>query len=58
MLYSGYFCDKCGMDIEYRRETKNWLPTKSYLINYARKAGWSVGKNILCPKCRKGGGAQ
>lgn len=44
MFYSGYFCDKCGTAIEYRRENKEWLPSKVYLVEYARKAGWSVGK--------------
>ena len=53
MFYSGYSCDKCGKAIEYRREPKEWLPSKVYLVEYARKNGWSVGKKVLCPDCRK-----
>lgn len=53
MFYSGYSCDKCGKAIEYRREPKEWLPSKIYLVEYARQNGWSVGKKVLCPECRK-----
>ncbi|MEY8517218.1 hypothetical protein AALC25_09870 [Lachnospiraceae bacterium 29-84] len=53
MFYSGYSCDKCGKAIEYRREPKEWLPSKVYLVEYARQAGWSVGKKVLCPDCKK-----
>lgn len=47
ILYSGYYCDRCGKAIEYRREAKEWLPSKTYLTGYARQAGWSVGKKVL-----------
>lgn len=52
MFYSGYFCDKCGDAIEYKRATNAWLPSKTHLVAFAREEGWSVGKRVLCPKCR------
>lgn len=55
MLYSGYLCDKCGVVEEYRRTSEEYLPKKSSLIVFARRNGWSVGKQVLCPKCRKRG---
>lgn len=56
MFFSGYFCDKCGKAVEYRRQNNEWLPSKTHLVAYARNAGWSIGKEILCPECRKFGG--
>lgn len=53
MFYTGYYCDKCGIAIEYRREIKSWLPSKTYLVEWARNKGWSIGKRVLCPNCRK-----
>ena len=45
-------CDECS-EIEtsshgdnncwYRKSVENWL----------RKSGWSIGKKVLCPNCRK-----
>lgn len=52
MLYSGYYCDKCGHAIEYKRSVHEWLPSKTYLVSWARKDGWSIGKQVLCPACR------
>lgn len=52
MFYSGYYCDKCGTAIEYKRAKNEWLPNKTYLIIWAREKGWTVGKRILCPNCR------
>lgn len=52
MLYSGYYCDKCGTAFEYKANNNEWLPNKTYLVVRARENGWSVGKRILCPKCR------
>lgn len=54
MFFSGYFCDKCGTAIEYRRTSDKWLPSKTHLIAWARKDGWSIGKSVLCPRCRNG----
>ena len=53
MLYSGYCCDKCGKAIEYQRKTNEWIPSKTHLVRFARKEGWSIGKNVLCQDCRK-----
>ena len=52
-LYSGYFCDVCGIAIEYKRSPSEWLPSKTYIVKWARKDGWSIGKKVLCPECRK-----
>lgn len=52
-LYSGYCCDKCGAAAEYRRSANEWLPSKTYIITWARKSGWSVGKSVLCPECKR-----
>lgn len=58
MLYSGYSCDICGTAIEYRRTTDKWLPNKTALIRFARKDGWSIGKQVKCPDCKKRRGAK
>lgn len=54
MLISGYYCDECGDQITYEKTSKEWLPSKMQLIRFARKRGWTVGKYILCPDCRRG----
>lgn len=53
MIYSGYDCDNCKIAIECRKSPDERIPTKTYLVWHARKNGWSVGKRILCPACRK-----
>lgn len=53
MFHSGYFCDKCGLTIDYKRKNNEWLPGKTHLIAWARRDGWSIGKVVLCPRCRK-----
>lgn len=49
-----FFCDKCGdgYTIEYES-----IPSlhKYVIINRIRKTGFTVGKRILCPKCKRGG---
>lgn len=52
MLYNGYFCDKCGIAVEYKQPVNKWLPSKTDLIHFAREDGWSIGKRVLCPDCR------
>lgn len=54
MLYTGYCCDNCETAVEYRRKSNEWLPSKTYIVKWARKNGWSIGKKVLCPDCRKG----
>ena len=53
MIYSGYSCDNCGVAGEYNKSIDEWLPSKKWLIKFARENGWSVGKQILCPRCKK-----
>ena len=53
MIYSGYLCDKCGRATEYQRTSDKWLPGKTTLIRFARQDGWSIGKQVLCPSCKK-----
>lgn len=53
MLYSGFYCDECGTDMRVRSDSDEYLPSKMHLIRSARAEGWSVGKKILCPDCRK-----
>lgn len=52
MIYSGYFCDKCGNSVVFSKTTDEWIPSKTHLVRIARKNGWSIGKRVLCPKCR------
>lgn len=53
-LYSGYVCDKCGNSVSYGTAgIPEFLPGKSSLIALARRDGWTVGKRVLCPSCRK-----
>lgn len=53
MLTSGCYCDKCGNGFSYDRNVGQWLPGKTTIIRWARKDGWSIGKQTLCPTCRK-----
>ncbi|MDE5909840.1 MAG: hypothetical protein K2H52_14015 [Lachnospiraceae bacterium] len=55
MLYSGIYCDECSADMRARSDANEYLPSKTHLIRAARTKGWSVGKRILCPGCRKRG---
>jgi len=47
-LYSGISCDKCGY-------AKEWFSIigGTHLKRWMREEGWSIGKQILCPNCRK-----
>ena len=53
MIFSGYKCDKCGKERLYYGNMDEMMESKTRLIWHARKNGWSVGKKILCPECRK-----
>lgn len=53
MLYVGCQCDECHYVLEYKRLVREWLPSKNYLIRFAKDNGWSIGEQTLCPKCRK-----
>lgn len=51
-FFSGYRCDQCGVMEYYDTGTK--APFKKIpLVDGARRNGWSVGKEILCPNCKK-----
>lgn len=52
-LVSGYECDKCG---KYEMYIGNdyTIPSKIHLINLLRRDGWTYGKKVLCPKCKRG----
>lgn len=53
-LYSGYMCDKCGNSVSYGTAgVTEFLPGKSSLIALARRDGWTVGKQVLCPTCKR-----
>lgn len=49
-FYSGYRCDNCNNFTEYS------VPLSiTYARSYARKDGYTVGKRVLCPFCKRGG---
>ncbi len=47
MIVAGIICDKCGDRLMWQHISK-WL-----VVSWARGEGWSVGKQTLCPKCRR-----
>ena len=53
MLKTGCYCDQCGKEYSYTACYKDFLPSKAQLIRLIRVNGWSVGKYILCPNCRR-----
>lgn len=48
---TGVMCDKCRA-VEYSDREKT-MPTW-LLTSKARRRGWTVGKKVLCPKCKRG----
>jgi hypothetical protein len=46
--FSGVSCDKCGAKIGYMSVWE-----KKHLQMWARKEGWTIGKQCLCSKCKK-----
>jgi len=40
------YCDVCNAMYGDHRD-------KAVLSGMARRAGWSIGKRILCPRCRR-----
>lgn len=55
MTIEGFRCDICGGMRERNYSPKSYSFGKTDLIKTARKEGWSVGKLIKCPSCRKRG---
>lgn len=54
----GAICDKCGKEALHAHSFMYTTGGKKAATDYARTAGFSVGKNgVLCPECRskKGG---
>ncbi len=47
-FFSGFACDECGV-----RHGLFGVYAASQLTAIARRGGWTVGKQHLCPKCRK-----
>lgn len=41
-------CDGCGEPLYWSK-----IISKASVVARARKDGWSIGKNHLCPECRK-----
>lgn len=46
-FYCGCICDKCRTALTY----EGVFP-KYFLTDRARESGWTVGKRVLCPKCK------
>lgn len=52
-LYSGIACDYCGTKMEYLcHDNRSELVPKILLQVNAKKLGWKVGKETICPSCR------
>ena len=47
MLATGAICDKCKSS-----RHANGIHTKKDITAMLRKAGWTIGKRTICPKCR------
>ena len=48
MIVTSICCDKCGKQLTYLTAVGS-----TCMKSLARKGGWSVGKQHLCPNCRK-----
>jgi len=48
MITTGVICDKCGIEIYW-----NFHRGKVEVIKQVRARGWSIGKQSLCPDCKK-----
>lgn len=46
MIIAGIECEKCGAILYWPHVSKGRV------MRWARRAGWSIGKQTLCPKCR------
>lgn len=47
-LYSGIICDGCSLTLEWYG-----ILTKRRVLAHAREKGWMIGKQALCPRCRR-----
>lgn len=48
MFQTSIFCDCCGSGFSFPD-----VVSKKVMVSVARKDGWSIGKQHLCPKCRE-----
>lgn len=48
MFQTSIFCDCCGNGFSFPD-----VVSKKVMVSVARKDGWSIGKQHLCPKCRE-----
>lgn len=46
-VYAVIECDRCGKTSWYGHIGK------TYILKWSRENGWSIGKQHLCPNCRK-----
>lgn len=54
-FYSGFTCDKCGESWEMYGYTATEILSITHLRQSARSKGFSVGKQVLCETCKRGG---
>ena len=47
MIGAFIVCENCGTADFYSLVPKSWI------TKWAREKGWSIGKQHLCPECRK-----
>lgn len=47
MIVTGIICDSCHYYLVWNHNGK------MRIIKWAREKGWSIGKQTLCPMCRK-----
>lgn len=48
-FFTGAKCDKCGQGIAFVG-----VSAEKYITKWVRSQGWTVGKQVLCPKCKRG----
>lgn len=48
VMFSCVKCDKCGTVLPF-----HFVFSKGDLTRWSREKGWSIGKQELCPKCRR-----
>ena len=46
-IYASIQCDHCGKEWRWPHIGK------THVIRWAREDGWSIGKTIKCPDCKK-----
>lgn len=54
MIVIGCYCDKCGVGLEWTRNITDYRLEKYIIIRRMRECGYTIGKQILCPNCKRG----